>query len=242
MINALVLEPDPWRFRGLCSVLKDSGKVEIIGEADYAKVLALTTPRRRVMPEVVLIAHRLILEYGVSQVPYLRDLFPDCAVLVHGEIENLNVTAQLLAVGARGYFVLSAPPGYLATAVKVVSSGQVWGPREAVTLFADLAAAGKVPALASQKRQEKLSREEMELLQLLNEGLKNREIAQRLQLAEATVKARLTRLYKQFGVRTRLQLHSRAISQGLIRKVVAPPVDRRELADLEQPVRAERGG
>lgn len=54
------------------------------------------------------------------------------------------------------------------------------------------------------------------LLELLNEGLSNKEIGQRLGLAEPTVKARFNRLYKRFGVATRLQLLSTAISRGFV--------------------------
>ncbi|HEU4522324.1 MAG TPA: LuxR C-terminal-related transcriptional regulator, partial [Thermoanaerobaculia bacterium] len=55
------------------------------------------------------------------------------------------------------------------------------------------------------------------LLSLLNEGLSNKEIGQRLGLAEATIKSRFNRLYKKFQVATRLQLLTAAIREGLIR-------------------------
>ena len=61
-----------------------------------------------------------------------------------------------------------------------------------------------------------LTDEERALLGFLNEGLANKEIAARLNLAEVTIKSRLGRLYKRFGVNTRLQLLSAALKQGVI--------------------------
>ena len=61
-----------------------------------------------------------------------------------------------------------------------------------------------------------LNDEEMALLRMLLEGLANKEMAQRLGVAEVTIKARLNKLYKSFGVSTRLQLLSAAIRQGIL--------------------------
>ena len=214
MIRALLLEPDSWRYRGICGVLDDSGTIQVIGEPDYGKILTLTSTSET-EADVILLAHRLILDYGVAIVPMLRDLFDPCAVLVYGDLDSLEVAAQLFAVGARGYHVLSEPPGFLVKAVSVCSKGKFWGPREAVALMAEhLVEEMEEELVAEPSRM--LEPDEQRLLELLNVGLVNKEIAQRLGVAEATVKSRLSRLYKRFGVRTRLQLLSTAVREGLV--------------------------
>jgi DNA-binding NarL/FixJ family response regulator len=129
-------------------------------------------------------------------------------------VESLEVTAQVFAAGARGYFVLSHPPGLLAKAIGIVGRGKFWGPREAVARMAERIVESKgeeeVPLAMS------IDEDERRLLLLLNEGLSNKEIGQRLGLAEATIKARFNRLYKRFGVTTRLQLLTTAIREGII--------------------------
>ena len=60
------------------------------------------------------------------------------------------------------------------------------------------------------------SADDLLVLRYLHEGLSNKEIAARLHVAEVTVKARLGRLYRRFGVNTRLQLLSAAIREGLV--------------------------
>jgi DNA-binding NarL/FixJ family response regulator len=130
--------------------------------------------------------------------------------MVHSEVESLEVAAQIYAAGARGFFTLSSAPGQLPKAVNVVHHGKFWGPREAIALMAK-------NVVEDQKDKETApGDEDRQLLELLNEGLSNKEIGQRLGLAEATIKARFNRLYKRFGVATRLQLLSAAIAQGLI--------------------------
>jgi DNA-binding NarL/FixJ family response regulator len=215
MIRVLVLEPDPWRYRGISGALHDSGTIQVVGEPDYGKILTLTAPPDSAKVDVILLAHRLVVEYGLAVVPVLRELFKPCAVLVYGDLDSLEVAAQLLAVGARGYHILSEPPGFLVKAVSVCSTGKLWGPREAVALMAErLVAAIEVEAVAEPSRT--LGADEQKLLDLLNDGLVNKEIAQRLGVAEATVKSRLSCLYKQFAVKTRLQLLSTAMHEGLV--------------------------
>ncbi|HEY3053169.1 MAG TPA: LuxR C-terminal-related transcriptional regulator [Thermoanaerobaculia bacterium] len=194
--------------------MTDSGLIEVIGEKDYGKILSLTSAPDDLKPNVVALAHRLVLEYGIAIIAVLRDLFDPCSVLVYGDVESLEVTAQVFAAGARGYFVLSHPPGLLPKAIGIVSKAKFWGPREAVARMAERILESKdeedaYPAMI-------VDEDERRLLLLLNEGLSNKEIGQRLGLAEATIKARFKRLYKRFGVTTRLQLLTTAIREGII--------------------------
>jgi two-component system response regulator DevR len=211
MIRVLLLEPDPWRHRGLASVLKDAGTFEVSPETDYGRVLSLPSCPPDLDVDVVGIAHRLVLEYGLAIIALMRDLFDPCSVMVHGEIDSIEVAAQVYAAGGRGYFVLSHPPGLYPKAVTIVSMGKYWGPREGVALMAERLA-HQQPAGGT----DELDEEERRLLTLLNEGLSNKEIGQRLGLAEPTIKARFHRLYKKFGVSTRLQLLAAAVKKGLI--------------------------
>jgi two-component system, NarL family, response regulator DevR len=213
-MRVLLLEPDPWRYRGLAAALADSGTAEVLGDPEYGKILSMTSAPADMKPNVVIIAHRLVLEYGVSMIALMRDVFDPCHVLVHGELESLEVAAQVFAAGARGYFVLSHPPGLLAKAVNIVGKGKYWGPREAVALMAEKMA-DELEELEDDSKT--VDEDERQLLVLLNEGLSNKEIGQRLGLAEPTIKGRFNKLYKRFGVATRLQLLTTAIREGIIR-------------------------
>lgn len=92
----------------------------------------------------------------------------------------------------------------------MVRSGSIWAPREAVVLSAR-------PARRSTDIQEdSLSMDERILLNLLHRGMSNKEIANELGLAEVTIKSRFTRLYKRFGVNTRVQILSLAMRLNVI--------------------------
>jgi len=211
----LLLEPDAWRFRGMTTVLEESGQISVIGENDFARILTLETRPDGYDPRVCLLAHRLIIEYGLAVIAHLNDLFAGMGILVHGEHDSLEVAAEVLAAGAKGFFDLSAPIGYLPTAVKVVSQGKMWGPREAVAMMAQ-----RVAERSSTEERSGvgriLSEDDLLLLRYLHDGLSNKEMASHLHVAEVTIKTRMGRLYRKFGVNTRVQLLAAAIRERYV--------------------------
>jgi len=211
-IAVLLLEPDPWRFRGMTVVLEDSGDVKGIGDRDFARIFTSDQPPEEMQPDVCVLAHRLVVEFGIGVIPHVKDVFGGIPVLVHGDHETVDTSAELLAVGASGFFPLDAPPGYLPRAVSIVMQGRMWGPREAVALMAQRVIEREEQTGAKGD----FSGDDLMLLRYLHDGLSNKEIAMRLHIAEVTVKTRRGRLYRNFGVNTRLQLLSAAIKAGLV--------------------------
>jgi DNA-binding NarL/FixJ family response regulator len=130
---------------------------------------------------------------------------------VFGEDDRLELMAEMLAVGARGYFLMSAPESYLHRALRIVHEGKIWAPREAVALLARSGGAGALTGETSSA-----AFDEKNLLHLLYEGLSNKEIATRFGLAEVTIKARMSRLYRKYGVKTRVQLLAAAVRRNLV--------------------------
>lgn len=204
----------------MSTILEESGQIEVIGERDFSQFLTLEEPPKGMpSPNVVVVSHRLVIEYGLSVVAHLKALFVDAAVLVHGEYDSLEVASQLMAAGASGYFVTTDPPGFLPKAITVVGQGKLWGPREAVALMAQriIERGERNPRTITEKSSSvEVSDDELVILRYLHEGLSNKEIAPLIDVAEVTVKARLGRLYRKFGVSSRLQLLSAAIKQGLV--------------------------
>lgn len=217
-VRVLLLEPDQWRFRAMASILEESGHIAVIGERDFSNILTVEEPPERLCWEVAVVAHRLVVEYGLSVVAHLKAMMAESFVLVHGDHDSLEGAAQLMAAGASGFFDMSDPAGYLANAVMLVAQSKLWGPREAVALMAQrvIERAQREAEPAADTNGDGLSAEDRSLLQFLNEGLSNKEIGTRLGIAEVTVKSRFGRLYRRFGVTTRLQLLSAAMRKGLL--------------------------
>lgn len=219
-MQVLLLEPDFWRFLGISQVLESEPGIKFLGEQDYARVLAMTSTPADLRPEVVIVSHSLIIDYRISVVEHLRRLFPNANLLVDGYDKTLDAIAEILQAGAKGYFLLSSEPPKLLTALNIVGKGFIWAPREAVVLLAGQQGAD---GGSLRKGATVISAYERSILRLLEQGLSNKQIAQKLEVAEATIKGRLTKLYRRFGVRTRLELLAYAVSHRLIPEPIGPP-------------------
>ena len=148
-------------------------------------------------PDVILVH-----EAQREALPSLSAQHPHVPVLVLGTSRSIDSAADALRAGAVGYFVLTLRKDQLLDAIEIVMNDRIWAPREAVVRSVSNHTADSLP--------------HDDVLELLHEGLTNKEIANRLGLAEVTVKARLTRLYRRFGVSTRLQLLTAAIREGIV--------------------------
>lgn len=149
--------------------------------------------------DVVLLPWRLVAERGLHEIER-----HGCPVLVYDDANDPERAAQMLRAGAYGYYVDNGTPEQLVTAVELVSEGHVWSRHEAMRRAVE------------GNDGDELCAEDLELLRSLELGLTNKEIGQRVGLAEGTIKSRMNRLYKRFGVTSRLQLLSAAIRRGVV--------------------------
>jgi len=161
-------------------------------------------------PDVVVVSHSLTIDYQISILRDLTRLFPDAQLLVEGYDEALDAIANILRAGAKGYFLLSSEPASLLKALTIVHKGRIWAPREAVALM------NNAPSEVSGAESGLLTRQARVILNLLQQGLSNKDIARSLGVSEVTVKSHLTKLYRKCGVHTRLELLAYAIDHHLI--------------------------
>lgn len=216
-IELLLLEPDLWRYLGILHILRDEPEIELVGEEDYNKILALRKPSRELKPDVLMLSHILLTDFKLSLLERIKELFPQVKILVHGYEAKIEKITEIIAAGARGYFLLSSSPQELPQAIKLVTKGLMWGPTEALTSMSEKARGQKASKLP-ESPEDLVTPQEKALLQMLAQGLANREIANKLGVAEVTIKSYLAKLSKRFGVQTRLQLVNYAISHNLIPK------------------------
>lgn len=113
----------------------------------------------------------------------------------------------LLARGARGYCHVAAAPAQLRLVANTVKNGGFWLP--ATLMRRVMTSAGSLVTQISTRKSvslDNLTKRERQVAQAVADGLSNREIAQRLSIAERTVKARLTSVFQKMDVRDRVQL------------------------------------
>ncbi|QKW30086.1 response regulator transcription factor [Streptomyces seoulensis] len=126
-------------------------------------------------------------------------------------LTTYDTDADILAAveaGAAGYLLKDAPPPELAAAVRTAAAGRsALAPAVAHRLMDRM----RTPAAA-------LSRRELEVLELVRDGLSNLEISKRLFLSQATVKSHLVHVYAKLGVESRTAAVAAATEQGLVRR------------------------
>jgi two-component system response regulator DevR len=188
--------------KGVRSVLDERDEVEVVGESssfpDGVEEIAAARPHVAVVG---------IRENELSELGRLRALqqaHPDVRVLVLTRTDNDDALAAAMRVGANGYLSKDVPAHQLVTAVHSIAGGHdVIDPVRAMRLMSRQrsgeGAEGSNDPLAS------LTSQERKILDLLAEGLTNRQIAERLFLVEKTVRNHVTRVLAKLGVERRTQ-------------------------------------
>lgn len=185
---------------GVRLALESRSDIEVVGEATSVSAAANLVVQHR--PDVVVLD--IDLREG-SPIAMLRELSagkPDVRILVLTAHEDKESVLSALESGASGYLLKRVSSQALAGAVDMVSKGQsVVDPaltRRMMDWMLD-------PATARPGVVTELTEQQLAILALVAEGLSNKEVADRLYLAEKTVKNHLTRIMARLGVKSRTQ-------------------------------------
>lgn len=143
----------------------------------------------------------------------LRERFPDVPVLIFSGDGSLESITMAFECGARGYCTKSSPMSVVGGALRLVVSGGCYVPPEAVQLLGFPAPASGAPRTA--EALPRLSGRQQQVFRLLLQGMPNKVIGARLDMAEGTVKAHLNTVYRVLGVRTRVEAILRAHQLGM---------------------------
>jgi two-component system nitrate/nitrite response regulator NarL len=151
---------------------------------------------------------------GFEVLRELRAVCPGIRAVVL--LDSLKDEAVLNAfrAGARGIFGKSQPVEVLSKCVRCVYQGQIWAnSRELAVAVEALASAPNVRAVDA-RGMSVLSKRELQVVRCLAEGLTNREIAERLELSQHTIKNYLFRVFDKLGVSSRVELLFMTLSQS----------------------------
>lgn len=144
--------------------------------------------------------------------PLLAAGGPQARVLLLTGMTDPELYRQALRQGARGILDLDHPPETLLRAIAHVYDGDVWMDRR---LVADLVTSVTGASGTERARIESLTPREREVVRLVSEGLKNKPIAERLSIADVTVRHHLTSIFGKLEVADRLSLVVFAFRHGL---------------------------
>ena len=179
--------------------------ISVVGEADSGeKLLPLVG---QTGPDVVLLDVRMPGMDGLTVLDQIRQRYPSVAVVMLSGIDDPALVRNALERGAAAFVLKHVDPRDLAAAVRQVVSGSIFCPLDLV---------GSVKQSASEEAG--LSNRELSILEVLETGASNQEIAKRLFLAEQTVKFHLTNIYRKLGVSTRTEAVHYAYEKGLVQR------------------------
>ena len=211
----VVIADDQALFReGLRTLLSTRPEVDVVGEAaNGEEVISLVD---RLQPDVVLMDLRMPVMDGIVATTRLRDRWPNIPVLVLTTFDDDASLFGALRAGAAGYLLKDVSSETLMAAVTAAARGEAFLQStvtgRVVAAFARLMESGGPRAEALVLP---LSPREREILALLGTGASNKEIADRLCLAEGTVKNHVTNILTKLDVRDRTQAALRARQLGL---------------------------
>ncbi|MFF8633563.1 response regulator [Streptomyces pilosus] len=188
--------------RGVRDLLNDEPDITVVGEAGTAEQALVRVPALR--PQVAVLDVRLPDGDGVTVCRELRSRMPELSCLMLTSFDDEEALLDSIMAGASGYVLKQIQGTDLVSAVRTVAAGQSLLDPSATARLMERLRQGQEPepepdALPG------LTEREREILALIGEGLTNRQIGQRLYLAEKTVKNHISRLLAKLGVERRIQ-------------------------------------
>jgi two-component system, NarL family, response regulator YdfI len=195
---------------GLRLILETEPDFEIAGEAcngEEACHLAL-----QVQPQVILMDLRMPVMDGITALKQIRQQQPELAVVILTTYNEDDMMRQGLQAGARGYLLKDTDRSTLIKTIRAAAAGQALFQPEIIQR-AFQSNPNQQPVLSVYGS---LTERELEILQLVAQGNRNKEIAFQLGITERTVKAHLASCYQKLSVDSRAAAISAASKQGLI--------------------------
>jgi DNA-binding NarL/FixJ family response regulator len=197
-IRVLVVDDHPIVRQGLVAYLGTRDDITVVGEAADGHGAVAAAARLR--PDVVLLDLVMPRMDGVEATRRLRELVPDTRVLVLTSFAAEDQVMDAVRAGAAGYLLKDVEPADISAAIGAVHRGDAFlHPEAAAHVNAAVHHDGQVPGV------EQLTARERDVLALIGEGRRNREIAQELTVTEKTVKTHVSNILRKLGVRDRTQ-------------------------------------
>jgi DNA-binding NarL/FixJ family response regulator len=185
--------------RGLRELLEAAGDIEVVGESGLAEEARRRIPALR--PDVAVLDGRLPDGSGIDVCRDVRSAHPEIAALILTSYDDDEALFAAIMAGAAGYVLKQIRGHDLVDAVRRVAAGQSLLDPAVTTAVLDRLRQGppQDTALAP------LTEQERRILELIGEGLTNRQIGERMFLAEKTVKNYVSSLLSKLGMQRRTQ-------------------------------------
>ena len=200
-IRVLVVDDHPVVLQGLIGMLEKAPDIVIVGQGrNGTEAIAVFQQQQ---PDVTLMDLRMPEMGGVQAITAICSEFPNAQIIVLTTYDTDEEIYRGLRAGAKGYLLKDSEPEELLAAIRTVSRGQQYIP---------LNVAAK---LVQRMTAPELSDRELEVLQLVGQGMSNQEISTALNISESTVKTHINRILSKLDVKDRTRAAIIALKRGI---------------------------
>lgn len=211
----LMIVDDHTLFReGLRAIFRAVPDFEIVGEAgngETAIQMAL-----ELKPDVVLMDIQMAHPNGIEACQRILAKQPDIGVVMLTMLEDSDSLFAAMMAGAKGYVLKGADKAEVFKTTRAVADGEVlFGPAIANRMTAFFRSLGKTPRSGPQSPFPDLTERELEILDLIAQGLSNHDIAARLNIAPKTISNHVSSIFNKLQVADRAQAVIKARDAGM---------------------------
>jgi two-component system, NarL family, nitrate/nitrite response regulator NarL len=214
-IRIIMVDRDRLVREGLRTLMLANPKLQLIADTDNGPESWVIANREQ--PDVILLALDLGTERGLDILPGLLMASPRSRVIVLTHLKDSEEHRRAMLLGAMGVVEKDLGSEIVFKAIEKVHAGEIWFDRSKMgSVLRDIqrdANRKKLDPVATKIGS--LSRREHEVIALISEGLKNKDIGERLFISETTVRHHLTSVFEKLEVSNRLELIIFAFSRGL---------------------------
>ncbi len=208
-IKVLIVDDHLLSRKGIASILSANPLFEIVGEATNGT--EALEKAKLLLPDLILMDIRMPDGNGLEATGSIKSAMPHIKIIILSVSDDVQDFFEAIKRGAQGYLLKNMEPEYWLDYIVSIVQGEA--PISRVL-------AGKIlQEFAGQKQtapDNRLSEREKEVLQLISQGLSNKEISENLFLSESTVKNHLRNILDKLHLQNRMQLIAFAYKNGLV--------------------------
>jgi DNA-binding NarL/FixJ family response regulator len=228
MVRIVLADDHPIVRDGLKKLLQLEDDFEVVGEAsDGREVLEKV---QALDPDVLLLDLRMPNLDGLAALQALQQSNRRTRVIVLTASEDKNEFVQAMKLGCSGIVLKQTAPDLIVKSIRKVNSGEIWLDSNTTAAvmrqFSTGMDSGGGGGSTKGRERSPLSTREREIVALVAQGYKNKEMAEKMFISEQTVKNHLHNIFDKLGVSDRLELALYAIHKGLHLVGDATPVNR----------------